>query len=538
MARYAKKPKASEILTANSIDVPDELRDKYKEIRELAESDLLAFIRLVAPHRVLGKVHENLIRWWTREDAKSHQLVLLPRDHQKSAMVAYRVAWHITKHPDTTILYISSTTNLAEKQVKFVKDILTSPIYRRYWPEMVHEDEGKREKWTATEISVDHPKRKEEGVRDPTLFAAGLTTSITGLHCQIAVLDDVVVQENAYTKEGRDKVKAQYSLLASIETTGAMEWVVGTRYHPDDLYGEMVKMTKDVISEEGEILSQENVYEVFEAQVEDRGDGTGEYLWPRQQRYDGKWFGFNASILAQKRAQYLDRTQFRAQYYNNPNDPDTEVIKKEYFQYYDRRFLERTAGVWTLFGKSLSVYAAIDFAFSLNKKADYTSLVVIGINEDAQIFVLDINRFRTDRISDYYDAIVEAHTKWNFRKIRAEVTVAQQAIVEELKDRVRRDGLAISFESYRPLRTEGTKEERIEATLKPRYENMQIWHYNGGYVQELEEELRMARPPHDDVKDALANAVSIAVAPIASKARNLRKQKNVVYHPRFGGVAV
>src|SRR5690606_25459484 len=196
----------------------------------LAEADLLTFIRLVHPHRVLGSIHEELIRWWCRQYAKSHQLTLLPRDHGKSAMIAYRVAWEITRNPAVRILYISSTANLAEKQLKFIKDILTSKIYRRYWPEMVNEDEGKREKWTSTEISVDHPKRKAETVRDPTIFTAGLTTGIVGMHCDIAVLDDVVVGDNASTQEGRSKVKTQYSFLSSIEGTGAREWVVGTRY--------------------------------------------------------------------------------------------------------------------------------------------------------------------------------------------------------------------------------------------------------------------------------------------------------------------
>ena len=38
---------------------------------------------------------------------------------------------------------------------------------------------------------LDHPLRKKENVRDPSIFTGGLTTSLTGLHCDIAVLDDV-----------------------------------------------------------------------------------------------------------------------------------------------------------------------------------------------------------------------------------------------------------------------------------------------------------------------------------------------------------
>src|SRR5882757_8789372 len=181
------------------------LSDEREERKQLALGSLAEFIALVHPRRVLGNIHREVIQWWTRQDAKSHQLLLLPRDHMKSALIAYRVAWELTKDPTLRVLFISSTSNLATKQLKFIKDIFTSDTYRLYWPEMVYKEEAKREKWTEREISLDHPKRKEESVRDPSIFTAGLTTNIVGLHCDIAVLDDVVVHANVYTEDGRDK---------------------------------------------------------------------------------------------------------------------------------------------------------------------------------------------------------------------------------------------------------------------------------------------------------------------------------------------
>jgi hypothetical protein len=513
------------------------MKSKQDLIRERAENDLETFIKLVHPQRVLGSCHIELINWWTRSDAKSHQLVLLPRDHMKSALVAFRVAQAITKDPTLRVLYISSTANLAEKQLKFIKDILTSDIYRRYWPDMVNIDESKREKWTTTEISVDHPLRQKEAVRDPTIFTAGLTTGITGMHCDIAVLDDVVVKENAYTQEGRDKVRGQYSLLASIEGADAHEWVVGTRYFPQDLYYNLMEMKVEIFSEEGEIIEEYPVYEIFERQVEDRGDGTGQYLWPRQQRYDGKWFGFDQRILAKKRSAYLDRTQFRAQYYNDPNDKDDEAVKREYFQYYEPKFLSRSDGRWFFKGTRLNVFAAIDFAFSLQRKADFSCVIVVGVDANYNYYVLDIDRFKTDQISDYFKSILRLHQKWDFRKLRCETTAAQETIVKDIKDNyIRRHGLALSIDHYKPNRHEGRKEERIEATLHPRYENRQIWHFYGGNCQVLEEELVLHKPTHDDVKDCLAACIDICVPP--SQMNN-----NVVYmdmmkrqeNNRFGG---
>src|SRR3990167_4489313 len=510
--------------------------DTADQVRKAAENNLVSFIKLVAPHRILAPCHIDVIKWWTKPDAKDHQLLLLPRDHQKSALAAYRVAWEITRNPTLTVLYISSTAGLAEKQLKFIKDILTSAKYQRYWPEMVHKDEGRRAKWTNTEIEVDHPDRKREGVRDPTIFTAGLTTSITGLHCNIAVLDDIVVQENAYISEGREKVKRQYSLLASIETTGAKEWVVGTRYHPLDLYGNMLEMVREMADEEGNIVNKTPIYELYQREVEDRGDGTGEYLWPRQQRTDGKWYGFNQTILATKKAQYLDKSQFRAQYYNDPNDEDNEAISSDYFQYYERKYLEQVDGRWRFRGKIINIFAAIDFAFSLKGYADFTALVVVGVDSSGACYILDIDRFKTNKITEYYERLYKAYLKWGFRKLRAEVTIAQEAIVEELKDRIREMGLAFSIDKFRPTRNLGTKDERIHAVLAPRYENQTIWHYQGGMIDELETELTHMRPKHDDIKDALANAISISIIPKDIKSGT--KLTPIAFNTRFGGVSI
>lgn len=515
----------------------DNSQARIQKIKEIALQDLESFIRLVAPHRVLGHIHKDVIGWWTREDAKSHQLVLLPRDHGKSAMVAYRVAWEVTKNPAVRILYISSTSNLAVKQLKFIKDILTSPIYRKYWPEMVNREESKREKWTETEISVDHPLRKKEAIRDSTVFTAGLTTNITGLHCDIAVLDDVVVDDNAYTDEGRDRVRNQASYLASIAGTDSKLWAVGTRYHPKDLYNDFMEMVVEIRDETGEITDSYQLYEIYEKKVEDVGDGTGDYLWPREQRTDGKWFGFNQQILAQKKAQYSNGANFRAQYYNDPNDVEGASITSDMFVYYNKQKLVTQHGKWYYGSNRLNVFAAVDFAWSLNRKGDYTAIVVVGSDSKNNYYVLDIARFKTNKISDYFDHILRLHTKWGFRKINAEVTAAQEMIVKDLKENyVRKFGLALVIEEYRPSRSEGSKEERIESILQAKYNNRQVWHYKGGNCELMEQELTLQNPPHDDMKDALASAISISVPPSNNSSLSYSYDPSSYYNSRFGGI--
>ncbi len=456
----------------------------------------------------------------------------------KSALVAYRVAWEVTKNPSIRVLYISSTANLATKQLKFIKDILTSDNYRLYWPEMVEKDEAKREKWTEREISVDHPQRKEDFIRDPTIFTAGLTSNIVGMHCDVAVLDDVVVHGNAYIEEMREKIKEQYGYLSSIESTNAREWVVGTRYHPKDLYSDLIAMQVEAYDERGKFKDGDDLFEIREWPVESTGDGTGEFLWPRQQYPDGKWFGFDQDQLAKKKAQYPNKIHFRAQYYNDPNDESSSPIQRSLFQYYDANYLKRRQGRWSFGEDALNVVASVDFAFSTGKKSDSTSIVVVGVDGKMNYYILEIDRFKTDKISEYFNRILKLYEKWGFRKIRAEVSVAQQVIVKDLKENyIKPYGLSLVVDEFRPSRWQGSKDERIFAVLEPKYANRQIWHYQGGNCQALEEELISANPPHDDIKDALSSAVDFAVAPLNIFSMKKETSDNMHnYHPRWGGV--
>lgn len=517
----------------------EKMPEEAKEIRETAMNDLYFYARLMNPGYMYGEIHKEIYQWMQDynlygigAENSSNKLIMLPRAHLKSHMVATWASWIITKHPEVTILYVSATAELAETQLFAIQNILASATYQRYFPEYINPQEGKREKWSMRKFSIDHPKRREEGIRDATVATAGLTTNTTGWHADIIIPDDLVVPENAYTEDGRESVVKKSSQFTSIRNAGGFTMACGTRYHPSDVYYIWKNQEYDVYNEDGDIIARAPVWDIKEYAVE----VDKQFLWPRTVRTDGKAFGFDNAVLARIRAEYSDKVQFYAQYYNDPNDPGSNRINRSKFQYYDKRFVKQDGGSWYFKKNRLNIYGAIDFAFSLSKKSDNTAIVVIGIDQEGFIYVLDIDVFKTDRISEYFDRITALHSKWGFRKLRAEVTVAQQVIVRDLKDKLRSEGLSLSIDEHRPTRNEGTKAERIAAALEHKYENLSVWHYKGGYIDILEEELVLARPPHDDIKDALASAVEIAVKP--KRNRFDEERTNVIqFNPRFGGVA-
>lgn len=519
----------------------DKMPEQAKEVREMALQNLFFFAQLVNPGYMYGDIHKEIFEWMqdyslfgNEEELKCNKLIMLPRAHLKSHMVATWCAWVLTNHPEVTMLYVSATAELAITQLYAIQNILCSTTYQRYFPEYIHPQEGKREKWCSTSIIIDHPKRAKEGIRDASIKVAGLTTNTTGWHADIIVADDLVVPENAYTEEGRESVSKKSSQFTSIRNAGGMTMACGTRYHPSDIYSVWRDQMFDDYDDEGVQIGVKPVWDIKEYAVET----DGIFLWPRRVRSDGKAFGFDIKVLSRIKAEYSDRVQFYAQYYNDPNDPQSDRISRDKFQYYDQRFLKRDGSVWYYRDRRLNIYAAVDFAFSMSKGADYTAIVVIGLDSEGNIYVLDIDRFKSDKTIEYFKHIAELHSKWRFKKIRAEVTVAQKVIVNGIKDYIKREGMSLSVEEARPNRTEGSKEERIAAALEPKYDVQAVWHYEGGWIPTLEEELVLARPPHDDIKDAFASAMSIAVAPAKSISNILSdffSEKQ--YNTRFGGVS-
>ena len=504
------------------------------EIKQRAEEDLFFFAQLVNPSYLYGDIHKEVYRWLGRDDCKRDQLVLLPREHLKSHMIGTWCAWWITKHPETTILYVSATEDLATQQLYQIKSILESTVYRRYWPEMINAQEAKRKEWSFKNIKVDHPIREKLGVRDRTVAARAVKGNTTGLHGDVVVFDDLVVPQNAYTEDGRKDVQAAYSQYSSVANTGAISKVVGTRYHGKDIYGQMLDTEVEKFDEQGNVIGTEKMYECFERKVEDAGN----FLWPRSQNPSTrKWHGFNEIELAKKRAKYFasgERIQYYAQYYNNPNPRLDESDEDASFQYYESKYLTERDGMWYFKEKPLAVFAAGDLAYTDGPRSDFTAFAVIGLTDDGFIYILELDQFKTTKYDRIYKAAERLFEKWKFKKLRMETNAGANLVVEYMKDEVRKAGKTLVVEGKR---AEGEKTERCAAILLPRYTNKTVWHPRGGLVTMYEEQITLDRPSHDDLRDAVAAAVEISKPP--SKRRHstgTETRGNVIsYNPRFGG---
>jgi predicted phage terminase large subunit-like protein len=513
-----------------------------QEVIDLCSGSLFAFAKLLNPHYQYGDVHEEVFSWLQNPTPGNlRQLLLLPRGHLKSHCIAVYCVWRITFKPWVSIIYVSASEDLAKDQIYAIKNMMTSETYTRYWPEMLQPEESKREQWSAYSFNVDHPERKRRGVRDHTLIVKTVKSNSIGLHCDELILDDVVVPQFADTAVGRSEINRSMAQFVSVLNAGGSIKAVGTRYHPEDAYQGFIDSEYAVWDEEKKtFVGTRKLWDVFEKQVENAGDGTGAFLWPRSvEPSSGESYGFDPGVLAIIRADYESkgqRVQYYCQYYNDPNAIDTQRISRGSFQYYDRARCKVVGGSAVFKDTKLNVFAAMDVAWTDNTSSDYTAISVIGVDHDSNIYILDLVQFKTVDFAEFYNEVISLHYKWGFKKIRVETNAGGQFVAQELERLIRQNGNVLAVEGKSTQKQAGNKRERKAATLEWRYADKKVWHYRGGLTSELEDQIVLDRPRHDDIVDSFVAAIEICKPP-GKRVTNIVNinETNLYYDRKYGG---
>jgi len=523
------------------------ISDKKKELRSHYENNLFAFAKYINPQYMYGDIHEKVFNWLSDPDANPNQLLLLPRGHLKSHCIATYVVWKITRKPWTTMVYLTAGDDLATVQMSAIKGMLASDSYKRLWPEMIKPEESKRTKWATREISVDHPDREKRRIRDYTVIIKTIGASATGLHCDELLLDDIVVPHNAYTKAGRDDVAAAVADFTSVKNTEALTKACGTRYLDTDVYSHFIDAKYfEIDPATGEATIESKLWDTFEAVVEDVGDGSGNFLWPRTKSPDTEeWYGWDARQLAIKKAEYAllgKSAQFYSQYYNDPNEVGEARINQDTFMYITKKHLECVGNTWFYSGKKLELIAGMDVAWSdstgVGKDAtDWSAIAVVAMDNEHLLYVLDLVKFKTSRFHIYYNEIFKLVEKWHFKRLFVETNSAGKLVKQEIDRMIRENGRSLITVGKNRGKRDNSKQERYAIVLEPKYEARTVYHVKGGLVSELEDQIKKSRPKHDDLKDAVTIAFEHAIAPGKRFLGNTAHEKTLdkTASNRFGG---
>lgn len=520
-----------------------------KELAEQLNQDCWAYARYMLPEFMFGDIHRDVLQEMGKEDRHQESpnlLVLIPRDHLKSVMLAVYATWRIARNPAYTILYITADEDLGRLQMSFMQNIFESERFRSIYPDHFYKEGGRRDKWTSMSLNVDHPLRTRLNIRDETIAVKTIKAGKTGRHPDEIMYDDLVVPENAYTRLGRKEVRQGAAQAVSLNKTNSLMTGVGTTYHPQDQYAVWGEASYPRYDENREYLGEFPLWKIITHKVETQGDGLGEYLWPRVFSPSLKqWFGWDIASISRKKAEYQSNGEsaaFYAQYYMEPNDPTSHRIKSDQFQYYNPSKVEYRDNQWFYDSKPLRIGCFLDVAItdaaSRNaRKADYTALAVVGVCPEGFYYILDLVQFQTDKRSVYYDEVIKLYRTWKFKKVNIELENAGKLLAEAIKDMIRKDGYSLIVDG-KPAPRGISKFERHASITVPKYENGSVFHRKGGWTPELEEQIMKERPAHDDLLDVVTAALETLKPPPAHSVYAGERGSNVrqiAAHSRFGG---
>lgn len=282
------------------------------EFKAQAERNLYTFAKgVLGLDRLNRTLHLDVCNWLQRRPP-FRKLLLIPRDHLKSSIVAGALPIHILIQPketniyrpgedgrDTRILMATETLKLSSAQLGWIKNKFeTNEILRALWPHCVWSNPRRdSEVWTQEAIVLPRDTHYREG----SIEAVGVGTAITGRHYTAHIFDDLVTFEASRSElvmgEAISWFKASRALMDDVDT--GLEWTIGTKWAVYDLYAEIMENDPSV---EYRVMSM----------VE-----NGEIIFPRP---PGKNYGFTRESMAQLQRELGSR--FYLLYMNSTEIPE------------------------------------------------------------------------------------------------------------------------------------------------------------------------------------------------------------------------
>ena len=211
-----------------------------QKVEEQSKNDFLTFVKLMAPSIVsdfkMGshiKVISNKLKELEEGKIKRLMVFLPPRSSKSVLCSKLFPAWYIGRHPEHEILTVSHSDQLSSDFGRSVRDVVSTEEFQKIFRGVqLRSDVRAAGKW----------KTNQGGM----YYAAGVRSQIAGRGAHVAILDDVMSEEDSYSDAGRRYIKEWYpaGLRTRIMPNGAI-LIINTRYHYDDLCGWLLKQEEN-----------------------------------------------------------------------------------------------------------------------------------------------------------------------------------------------------------------------------------------------------------------------------------------------------
>ena len=433
--------------------------------------------------RDLKELHKSII---SNISSSKSTMDLAPRGHGKSTVgdVDFCIT-KILRNPNIRIMIGSKTQTQAEAflveiRTHFEQNVDLIRVFGDW-------KKSKDNKWNDREFTVN---KRNIIKKEATVTALGASGAVISKHFDIIIGDDIVGLENARTETQRSNLVTWFysSLIPTLEPDGEIH-ILGTRYNPLDLYEDLIKSGNYTV----------NVQRAIQIV-----NGEEKSLWEDK---------FSLEKLKQIRAE-SGKIIFNMQYQNDTELAKGKIFKAHYFKYYEEYKLDydfQTAKVRVKNKEGIDswikvrVYMGADLAISEseNDRNDYFVLMMIGVDEDRNVYVLEYVKERLTFNAQLNTIISYGRDKYPMvERVGVETVAYQKSLAQELRRM-----------SLLPIININTSKDKVTRAMRrsANFENGKVFFREG--MDDLEECLLLfPEVDHDDLFDGLDFAMTMADA--------------------------
>jgi len=428
-------------------------------------------------------------------------LITMPPRHGKSWLASTLFpVYYLARRPNRNVLATSYNQDLAKTFGRQTRDHAREPIISQTFPDFAMSEESK---------AVDDWRTTLGG----GYYATGMGGSTTGRAATLLIVDDPVkAREEADSATQRNKTWSYYvSALTTRKQpepngTPPLEIVILTRWHPDDLAGRIIE-TEDwkegswkhinfPAIREVETSVKKSVASLPEDDPRYIPQGELSKVAPSKRHYlesseEALWPN-RFPLEELRKRERLDPREFASLYQQSPYIQGGNLIKSSWWRKADSPECQ-------------TVIIAADTAFKKTETADYSVLMVIGLDANSDIHILDIIRDRYD-FPELKRAAITLNAKWRGKGLRGmyiEDKASGQSLIQELRNQ---SGIAVL-----PVKVGTDKVSRLNAVL-PLIEGGRVFIPNEAQWLDsfMDEAQSFPNGKHDDMIDALSMGLEAA----------------------------
>lgn len=442
---------------------------KLKDRRN-AQERFIKFVQAVWPSFISGRHHTKMADAFERvARGELKRLVInMPPRHTKSEFASYLLpAWFLGKYPHKKVIQTSHTAELAVGFGRKVRNLVDQEVYKDIFPGMGLQADSKAAGRWNTNKGGDY-------------FAIGVGGAVTGKGADLLIIDDPhSEQEAALAETSPDIYDKTYEWYTSgprqrLQPGGAII-IIQTRWSKRDLTGQVVKSAAQRSGEEWEVIE-------FPAILP-----SGNPLWPE----------FWSLEELQKLKNELPNSKWMAQYQQNPTSDNSAIIKREWWQIWDKETPPECE----------FVLMSWDTAFEKSQRADYSALTTWGVfyrndangTKQANIILLNALRERAE-FPRLKQLAVEQYKEWQPDSVIIEKKASGAPLIYELR------AMGIPVQEFTPTRG-NDKISRLNA-VSDLFASGRVWVPDTHWAEEVVEEVaEFPAGEFDDYVDSVSLAL-------------------------------